>query len=83
MVKASTFGSESLAMRVAVQMIEALWCKLRMFGIPLDGPADVYCDNQGIMNNTSQSKSQLMKKHNAVCYYCIREANAAGPFISH
>jgi hypothetical protein len=37
-VETSTFGSEFVAMRIAVELIEALWYKLRMFGIPLDGP---------------------------------------------
>lgn len=38
-VETSTFGSEFVAMRIAVEMIQALRYKLRMFGIPIDGPA--------------------------------------------
>jgi hypothetical protein len=36
-VESSTFGSEFVAMRVAVERIAALRYKLRMFGIPIDG----------------------------------------------
>ena len=42
-----------------------------------DGPADVYCDNQGVVKNTSIAESTLSKKHNAVNYHIVREAVAA------
>jgi hypothetical protein len=41
-VKTSTFGSEFVAMRICTEMIEALRYKLRMFGIPINGPANVF-----------------------------------------
>ena len=40
-VKTSMFGSEFVAMQVAVKMIEGLHYKLRMFGIPIDGLTDI------------------------------------------
>ena len=49
-----------------------------MFGIPVDGPTDVMCDNQGVVNNTSMPQSTLGKKHNAINYHVVREAAAAG-----
>jgi hypothetical protein len=30
-------------------VIIVLRYKLRMFGVPLEGPAQVYCDNQGVV----------------------------------
>jgi hypothetical protein len=37
-----------------------------MFGIPIDGPANVFCDNHGVVSkNVSIPESTLMKKHNA------------------
>jgi hypothetical protein len=42
-VEASTFGSELVAMRVARDLIVALRIKLRYFGVPLNGPANVAC----------------------------------------
>ena len=47
-VESSTFGSEIVAMRSAVDMIESLRYKLRMFGIPIEGPTKVFCDNQAV-----------------------------------
>jgi hypothetical protein len=44
-VECSTFGSEFVALHIAVEQLEALRYKLRMFGVSIDGPADVHCDN--------------------------------------
>jgi len=44
----SMFGSEFNAAKIAVELIEGLCYKLWMFGIPLDGPANVYCDNNSV-----------------------------------
>jgi hypothetical protein len=76
-VETSTFGSEFIAARIAVELIEALRYKLRMFGIPIDGPANVYCDNSGVVINSSKPESTLKKKHNAIAYHRVREAAAA------
>ena len=37
----------------------------------------MYCDNQGVVKNTSIPESTLSKKHNAVNYHIVREAVAA------
>jgi len=49
-----------------------------MFGIPIDGPANIYCDNNGVIINSSHPISTLKKKHNAIAYHRVREAAAAG-----
>ena len=49
-----------------------------MFSIPIDGPANVFCDNHGVVRNASIPESTLMKKHNAINYHAVREAAAAG-----
>lgn len=77
-VETSTFGSELVALRIATEMIESLRYKLRMFGIPIDGATDIFCDNKGVVTNTSVPESQLTKKHNSIAYHRIREACAAG-----
>jgi hypothetical protein len=67
----STFGSEFVAMRQATESIEALRYKLRMFGIPIDGPTRVYGDNGAVISNSSIPTSSLTKKHNAICYHRV------------
>ena len=39
-VEAATFGSEFVALRICKELIVALRYKLRMFGVPLEGPAN-------------------------------------------
>ena len=48
-----------------------------MFGVPIDGPANVFCDNRGVVLNASILNSTLQKKHNAINYHVVREAAAA------
>lgn len=44
-VETSTFGSEFQAMKNAVELVESLLrYKLRMFGVPIEGPTNVFCD---------------------------------------
>ena len=73
----STFGSEFIAMRTVVEPIEALRYKLHMFGIPIEGPTNVFCDNEAAFNNTTIPGSTLKKKHNSICYHHCRESVAA------
>ena len=77
-VETSSFGSEYVALRICVKMIEALRYKLRCFGVPVVGPADILCDNKSVATNSSVPTSVLNKRHNAICYHRVREAQAAG-----
>ena len=77
-VEASTFGSEFQAMKNAVELLEALRYKLRMFGVPIDGPSNIFCDNEAVYKNTSLPESTLKKKHHSIAYHRCREAVAAG-----
>ena len=77
-VETSTFGSEFQAMKNAIELIEALRYKLRMFGVPIEGPTNVFCDNEAVYKNTSLPESTLKKKHHAIAYHRCREAVAAG-----
>ena len=65
-------------MRQAFEMIKALNYKLRMFGIPIDGPAQVFGDNNAVILNSSVPESTLKKKHHSVNYNYVREAVASG-----
>jgi hypothetical protein len=77
-VEASTFGSEFTAMKNAVELIEALRYKLRMFGVPIEGPTNIFCDNEAVCKNTTKPESTLSKKHHSIAYHRSREAVAAG-----
>ena len=58
-VETSTFGSEFIAMKTAVEQIEALRYKIRMFGSPIEGPTNVFCDNEAVFKNASMPDSTL------------------------
>jgi hypothetical protein len=77
-VESSTFGSESVALRIAVDLIEALRYKLRMMGVPVEEATKVYSDNESVVKTTTRPESTLKKKHNAINYHRVREAQAAG-----
>jgi hypothetical protein len=77
-VESSRFGSEFVALRIAKEMLVALRYKLRRFGVPMEGPCNVFCDNSGVVKNTSIPESALMKNHNAINYHAMQEAVAAG-----
>ena len=49
-VESSTFGSNFVAMRTTtIKMIEGLRYKLRMMGVGIDGPCNVFCDNNAVV----------------------------------
>jgi hypothetical protein len=77
-VESSTYGSEFVAMRIAVEMIIALRGNLRSLGVPLDGPTNLFCDNLSVVMSTSLPESVLKKKHNAIAYHKVRETIASG-----
>ncbi|KAI2506217.1 Reverse transcriptase (RNA-dependent DNA polymerase) [Fragilaria crotonensis] len=62
----------------SVELIEALRYKLRMFGVPIEGATNVFCDNEAVAKNAIYPESTLKKKHNAIAYHRTREAVAAG-----
>ncbi len=77
-VESSTFGSEFIAMKQSIDLIEALRYKLRMMGVPIEGPTNLFCDNQSVVLNTTTPESTLSKRHNSIAYHRCREAQAAG-----
>jgi len=48
-VEASSFGSEYIALRICTEMVKPLRYNLRSFGVPIEGPADIMCDNRTVV----------------------------------
>ena len=78
MIESSTFGSEFVAAKIAVEMVEGIRYKLHMMGISPDGPANCFWDNKSIVLNATNPASTLKKKHNSVAYHKVWECSAAG-----
>ena len=64
-------------MRQAVEMIEGLHYKVRMMGIEIKGSTSLLCDNKSVVKNATRPESCLKKKHVAIAYHRVREAQAA------
>ena len=77
-IETSSFGSEFTALKVCVELCEGLRYKLRMMGVPLDGPSVIKADNQSVINNSSIPESVLKKKSNSIAYHYVRERAAMG-----
>ena len=71
-VESSSFGSKFIALRISTKMIQGLSYKLRMFGVPIDGPDDVFCDNQSVVTNVSIPSSVLKNRNNSIRYHRFR-----------
>ena len=77
-VESSTYGSELVVARVATELTMVLRYRLRMLGVPVNGPAMLFGDNQSMITNCTISTNTLKKKHNAIAYHRVREAVAVG-----
>jgi hypothetical protein len=49
-----------------------------MMGIPIEGPANVFCDNKAVFKNSAFPESTVKKRHNSIAYHQTREVQAAG-----
>ena len=75
-IESSSFGSEFTAMKQCCEYIRGLRYKLRMLGIPCEGPAYIEWDNQSVLANTTVPDSMLKKKSQSIAYHFIREGVA-------
>ena len=76
-VETSSFGSEFMALKTGVELLEGLRYKLRMMGVPLEGYCYTFVDNKSVVHNTSLPESTLKKKSNSVAYNYCRSVAAA------
>lgn len=49
-----------------------------MFGVPLEGFANMYCDNKAVYKNIALRELVLSKKMHSISYHFCRKAVAAG-----
>ena len=77
-VESSTYGSELVASRLAVEQLIALRYSLTMLGCNLEPSSLMLGDNMAVVLNTTIPSSAIKKKHQACNYHKIRESIAAG-----
>lgn len=76
-VETSTYGSELVSARVAVELVIEVRYKLRMLGVPLEETSLLIGDKMSVILNITLPSSMLKKNHNAIAYHRVREAIAA------
>ena len=79
--ESSTFGAEFIAAKTALEIVEGLIYKLRMLGVPLEGPARFFCDNEAVVKSGSYPKIMLLKKTASIAFHQIREAVASSKIL--
>ena len=57
-VETSTFRSDFTSSKNAVELIATLRYKLRLFGVPIDGPTDMFCDKEAVYKNVYNPELQ-------------------------
>ena len=75
-VETSSYGSELVAARMAVEIAMEYRYALRMMGVEIDGPCRMFGDNNSVILNTTLPSSMLKKKHQAIAYHAVRTAQA-------
>jgi hypothetical protein len=76
-VETATYGSEFTVARIAVDQQIDIRLTLRYMGVPLDGKAWAFGDNESVVTSSTVPHSKLGKRHNALNYHRVREAIAA------
>ena len=77
-IETSVFGAEFCALKHGIENLRGIRYKLRMMGVPIDGPSRIFGDNMSVVTNSSKPESTLKKKSNSICYHAVREAVVMG-----
>ncbi|MGH7955350.1 MAG: Ty1/Copia family ribonuclease HI [Gloeomargaritales cyanobacterium] len=72
-VQTSTFGSEFIALKKAVEGSITLRYHLRSMGVHVTAPTTIFVDNMGVILNSTNPASTLNKKPVALSYHFVRE----------
>jgi len=72
------------ALLKAIEVLRGVRYTLRSFGIKVNKPNNIYCENRSVCSNVELANSFLKKHHVCIAYHLCREAVAAGiARISH
>ena len=80
-LETSVFDAEFVTMNQGIDALRGFRHKLRMIGILISSPSDIYGDNISAVHNTSRPESVLRKKNNSVCCHAVHESVAMGESI--
>ena len=79
-VGTTTFLSKFIALKTATELVESLLYKLKIFGIPTEGPSSMFCENESFSNKVSTPEFKLKGNNVSICYHKCRETVATGVY---
>ena len=77
-IATSTYGSEFLALKTAIEEVTAIRYTLRSFGMKVETPTRVKCDKESFVKSSTLANSVLKKRYVAIGYNMARISQAAG-----
>src|SRR5918994_2487262 len=75
-VESSTYGSELVVLRIAVEMLIALRYQLAMLGCKVEATSLMVGDNMAVILNTTVPSASIKQKHQSCNYHKVRESIA-------
>ena len=82
-VETATYGLEYNAARVTIDHIIDLHTTLRYLGVPIEGKANMFGDNESVVTSSTIPHSKLNKRHNVLSYRRVHEAIAVKHVVFH
>ena len=76
-IKSSSYSTKFCAGRLACEESIAIRYILRSLGVPMLGPTRLCGDNLGMIISSTNTESELKKKHVAISFHKLRECAAA------
>ena len=71
-VESSTFRSDLFSLRTGLEITKGLCYKLRMTGVPIDGPTSLFCNNKLVVASNLVPQYTLAKKHLGIFHQTVR-----------
>ena len=72
-VATSTFSSEFLALKSAVEEAQGIKLLLQSIGVPQKGPINIHSDSESVLTSAANPGHDLKRKHVAISYNLVRE----------
>ena len=77
-VATSTFSSEFLALKTAVEEAQAIRLLLQSIGVPVKGQINIHSDSESVLRSACNPANELKRKHVAISWNLVRETIATG-----
>ena len=72
----STFSSEYLALKTAVEEAHGIRLLLQSIGVPVKGPINIHSDSESVLVSAANPGHDMKRKHLVISYNYTRESIA-------